>query len=102
MFYDTPSNGLYYKVRGTNGEYDPNADTSWNMESLNDKQDARLSKERSWLGKVLDANLNTKVQRAARTIGQLKDYKNYRHKQSTDGSNPSEEDKRLKIGYNPD
>lgn len=98
MIYDTPSNGLSYRVRGEDGEYDPNAENKWDMESLNDKQDSRLAKQRSWLGRVLDANLNTKVQRAARTIEQLKGYRNYRNNPTGSAGTPAE-DKRLKIGY---
>lgn len=98
LIYDTPSNGLSYRVRGEDGEYDPNAENKWDMESLNDKQDSRLAKQRSWLGRVLDANLNTKVQRAARTIEQLKGYRNYRNNPTGSAGTPAE-DKRLKIGY---
>lgn len=75
LTYDTPSNLFSYKdSAGVDQKID------WN--NLNDRQDDRLQKQRSWLGRVFDANFNSKVQQSAEDISKLAGYRNFRRGQT--------------------
>lgn len=75
LTYDTPSNLFSYKdSAGVDQKID------WN--NLNDRQDNRLQKQRSWLGRVFDANFNSKVQQSAEDISKLAGYRNFRRGQT--------------------
>lgn len=71
LTYDTPSNLFsYVDPEGTDQFID------W--KNLNDRQDNRLQKQRSWLGKLFDATFNNKIQRSAEDISKLAGYRNFR------------------------
>lgn len=75
LTYDTPSNLFSYRdSAGVDQKID------WN--NLNDRQDNRLQKQRSWLGRVFDANFNSKVQQSAEDISKLAGYRNFRRGQT--------------------
>lgn len=46
---------------------------------MNDRQDNRIQKQRSWLGRVLDAGFDSKTQRMARDLAKLRGFTTYLH-----------------------
>lgn len=63
--YDTPGNRFSY--------IDPQGQSHFiDWRHLNDRQDKRIQRERSWLGKFLDSAFNTKVQQAAEDVYKMR------------------------------
>lgn len=63
--YDTPGNQFSY--------IDPQGQSHFiDWRHLNDRQDKRIQKERSWLGRFLDSAFNTKVQQSAEDVYKMR------------------------------
>lgn len=79
IVFNTPSNTISFLDKDGN-------DIKIDWDSLNDRQDKRIQKERSWLGRVLDANTNSKVQRMAKDISKLGGFRRYLNNQSQEST----------------
>lgn len=88
--YDTPSNKLYYLDTNGNGMY-----VDW--ENLNENQDRRIQKNRSWLGRFFDANTNNNVQQAAKDISRLRNFRRYLNGDTADSTTIDPD--LINIGY---
>lgn len=70
VVYSTPSNTISFLDKD-------GVDKKIDWDNLNEQQDNRIQKERSWLGRFLDANLNSKVQRMAKDVSKLSGFKDW-------------------------
>lgn len=76
IVYSTPSNTISFLDKD-------GVDKKIDWDSLNDRQDNRIQRERTWLGRFLDANSGSKVQRMAEDIHKLSGFKDWMKRQTT-------------------
>lgn len=72
LSYDSISNEFRYLNQDGSG-----VPIDW--DGMNDRQDNRIQKQRSWLGRVLDAGFDSKTQRMARDLAKLRGFSTYLH-----------------------